>query len=48
MLKSFPKGLNNLMIQERDEEYERQVTGPKMDQTIENTNESKQNLTPLN
>ena len=34
------------MIPEREEEYDRQVTGPKMDQTIENTNESQQKLTP--
>ena len=44
MLKSSPRAtdFNNLMIPERDEEYDRQVTGPKMDQTIENTNESQQ------
>ena len=48
MLKSSPRAtdFNNLMIPERDEEYDRQVTGPKMDQTIENTNESQQKLTP--
>ena len=34
------------MIPERDEEYERRDTGPAMGQTIENTNDSKQNLTP--
>jgi len=48
MLKSSPRAtdFNNLMIPERDEEYDRQVTGPKIDQTIENTNESQQKLTP--
>ena len=48
MLKSSPRAtdFNNLMIPEREEEYDRQVTGPKMDQTIENTNESQQKLTP--
>ena len=48
MLKSSPRAsdFNNLMIPEREEEYDRQVTGHKMDQTIENTNESQHKLTP--
>lgn len=48
MLKSSPRAsdFNNLMIPEREEEYDRQISGPKMDQTIENTNESQQKLTP--
>ena len=49
MLKSSPRGnhdFNNLMIPERDDEYDRQVPGPKMDQTIENTVDSNKNLTP--